>query len=204
MDPALRKRTDHSSQSLFFTSRGNVPSNKIVPSLPTGIQGSADTAPVAEPKPQTQPYPSQTFPTFTLDSGQSGNRPWTPIGSSLPEYSQPTQSYLDECEHEATQARLQGAFLQATMRAMIPLGEGVNAAPGSAMPVDAPAASNTKRGRGAARGRPARRARSTTARRGRGRVAQRGNLHSEKKERGVSGENEPRRGNHDENEESGA
>lgn len=87
---------------------------------------------------------------------------------------------------------------------MIQPGEGANATSGSATPVDAPAASNIKRGSGVTRGRSARRARGTTARRGRGSAAQRGHLHSAMVERGVSKESKTKRRNHDGNEESGA
>lgn len=90
------------------------------------------------------------------------------------------------------------------MNAMIPLGEGVNATSGSAPPVDAPAASNVKRGRGGSRGRSARRARGTSARRGRGGSTQRGRRNSAKAKRGVSKESKAKRRNLDGNEESGA
>ena len=184
---------------------GNVPSNNMIPRLSTEIQGSADFAPVAEPNAQTQTYSSQAFPTFAINSGQSGYRSWTPIGSSLVADYQPTLPSLEQSECEAAQARARSAFLWASINAMKPPEVGVHTTSGSAAPVDTPATSNIMREQKGPRGvrdGSARRARGTAARRGRGGVAQRGHLHYAKLE--LSEESKPKRRKYDGDEKSDA
>ena len=109
------------------------------------IQGSADVAPVAEPNAQTETYPSQAFPTFAINSGQSGYRSWSPIGSSLVEDHQPTLPSFEQSECEVAQAHARSAFLWASISAMKQPEVGVYATSGLAAPVDTPAASNIMR-----------------------------------------------------------
>lgn len=159
---------------------------------------------MAEPNAQTRAYNSQAFPTFTPNWGKSANPSWTSIAFSLAEDSQRALSYLEKSEYEASQARLQDAFLRASINAMRQPEVGIHATLGSAASEDASAASNIMRGSGVVRGRSARRARGTTARRVRGGAAQRGHLEDAMVEHELSDKIKSKRRKHDEDKESGA